>query len=221
MTDFTLYIGNKTYSSWSLRGWLAMKVVGAPFEEVVIPLSGPGQVTTEILAHSPSGRVPALRHKDLVVWDSLAIAEYLAEIFPRAGLLPEDVNARATCRSVSAEMHSSFAPLRSAMPMNVRREPAPIKYAADVAADVARIVAIWKDCLTRFGKGGPYLFGRFSLADAMYAPVATRFHHYGVTMDVTTRGYVDAIYAHPAMRTWVEEAKKEPWVVEGYEKLGK
>jgi glutathione S-transferase len=219
MGEFTIFIGNKTYSSWSLRGWLALKLSGAPFEEVVLPLNGPGSPTKEIVERSPSGRVPLLKHRDLLVWDSLAIGEYLAELFPSAGLWPADARARATARAVSAEMHSGFASLRSAMPMNVRREPIelPVSLLGDVKNDIARIVALWSDCRRTFGAGGPYLFGRYSFADAMFAPVATRFRTYGVSLDEGARAYVDASLTHPAVQEWISAAKREPWRIEGYE----
>jgi glutathione S-transferase len=220
VADFTLYIGNKTYSSWSLRAWLALKAAGVAFDEVVIPLGGPGTVTAEIGRHSPSGRVPAMKHGDLMIWDSLAIGEYVNELFPKAGLLPESAAVRATCRSLCAEMHSSFAALRTAMPMNVRREPTRVAYAGEVEKDVERIQAMWDDCRTRHGAGGPYLYGRFTLADAMYAPVATRFRAYGVPVSGKVAAYVDAIYAHPAMREWIDAAKREPWSVPAYEAVG-
>jgi glutathione S-transferase len=220
MAEFTLYVGNKTYSSWSLRGWLALKLAGAPFEEVVFPLNGPGSPTKEIVDTSPSARVPLLKHRDLLVWDSLAIGEYLAELFPAAGLWPADARARATARAVSAEMHSSFAALRSAMPMNVRRAPIELAASADVKADIARIVALWRDCRRAHGADGPFLFGRYGFADAMFAPVATRFRTYGVSVDEGARAYVDASLAHPAVQEWITAAKQEPWRIEAYERVG-
>jgi glutathione S-transferase len=220
MAEFTIFVGNKTYSSWSLRGWLALKLSGAPFEEVVFPMSGPGSPTKEIVQASPSGRVPLLKHRDLLVWDSLAIGEYMAELFPSAGLWPTDARARATARAVSAEMHSGFASLRSAMPMNVRRAPIELSVTADVKADIARIVALWSDCRRAHGAGGPFLFGRYSLADAMFAPVATRFRTYGVSLDEGARAYVDASLAHPAVQDWIAAAQREPWRIEAYERVG-
>jgi glutathione S-transferase len=220
MAEFTIFVGNKTYSSWSLRGWLALKLSGAPFEEVVIPMNGPGRPTREIVERSPSGRVPLLKHRDLLVWDSLAIGEYLAELFPAAGLWPADATARATARAVSAEMHSGFSALRSAMPMNVRREPIELPAAGDVKADIARIVALWSDCRRTFGAGGPYLFGRYCFADAMFAPVATRFRTYGVSLDEGARAYVDASHAHPAVEEWIGAARREAWRIEAYEAYG-
>jgi glutathione S-transferase len=215
--SFTLYVGNKAYSSWSLRAYLAMAHTGAPFEEVVLPLSTPGSPSKGIGAVSPSGRIPALKHGALVVWDSLAIGEYLADLFPAAKLWPEDRTARAIARSASAEMHAGFPALRTLLNMNVRREPTKRATTPDVDAEIARVVALWKDCRARFGRGGPFLFGSFTVADAMYAPVATRFRTYQVDLDAETNAYIDAIYALPAMRAWIEGAKKETWTIAAYE----
>jgi glutathione S-transferase len=220
MSELTLFIGNKTYSSWSLRAWLVLKHVGTPFKEVVIPLEGPGKATPEIAKHSPSGKIPALRYGDIVVWDSLAIAEYLAEEFHQAHLWPTDRIARATARSASAEMHSGFPNLRSAMPMNVRRRPTDVHRSPEVEQDIARIKALWSDCRRRFGASGPFLFGRFSIADAMFAPVATRFRTYNVPLDDVSGAYVDEIYKLPAMHQWIDEAKKEYMTIEGYDRVG-
>ncbi len=221
MNDVTLFVGNKAYSSWSLRAWLALEHVGVPYKEVVIPLQGPGTRTPAIASHSPSGKVPALQHGDLVVWDSLAICEYLAELNPSAKLWPDDQAARAIARCVSAEMHSGFPALRNLMTMNVRRDPIVLAPTPEVKEEIARIVAVWADCRKRFGAGGPFLFGRFSIADAMYAPVATRFRTYGVPLDDVSRAYVDAIYEMPSMRKWIAEGKRETWAIEAYEKVGK
>jgi glutathione S-transferase len=213
MAELTLYIGNKAYSSWSLRAWLALKHVGTPFKEVVVPLEGPRIRTV-------TGKVPALRYGDLVVWDSLAIGEYLAEEFQQAHLWPTDRIARATARSVSAEMHSGFPNLRSALPMNVRRRPIEITRSIDVEHEIARVVSLWGDCRRRFGGAGPFLFGRFSVADAMYAPVATRFRTYCVPLDEAATAYVDAIHDLPSMKQWIADAKKELWTIEAYERVG-
>jgi glutathione S-transferase len=208
----TIAIGNKNYSSWSLRGWLALKHTGQPFREVVIPL-GRADTHESIRAHSPSGRIPALRHGEVVVWDSLAICEYLAEAFPEARLWPEDRAARAHARSVSAEMHSSFLSLRAHMPMNVRSLFPGFGRTPGSLQDIARVTAIWSDCRARYAGGGPYLFGRFSVADAMYAPVVSRFRTYDVRLDATLRAYADAMLAHPAMQEWARAAEKEEWTV--------
>ncbi|MGO8992746.1 MAG: glutathione S-transferase family protein [Polyangiaceae bacterium] len=220
MSELTLYIGNKNYSSWSLRAWLALKHVGTPFKEVVIPLDGHGKPTAAIAAVSPSGKVPALRYGEMVVWDSLAIGEYLAEEFHQAHLWPTERIARATARSASAEMHSGFPALRSQLPMNIRRHPIHLALTPEVEAEVARIVAIWGECRRRFGAAGPFLFGKFTLADAMFAPVATRFRTYGVPMDEVTAAYVAAIHELPTMHEWTEAAKHEPWSNATYDRVG-
>ncbi|MDE1904255.1 MAG: glutathione S-transferase family protein [Alphaproteobacteria bacterium] len=216
MADITIYIGNKNYSSWSLRAWLMLKQTGAPFESDVIPLYVPGSKET-ILKHSPSGKVPALRHGDVTVWDSLAIGEYLAETFPKAGLWPTASVARARARSVSAEMHSGFANLRRNLPMNLRRKPTPRPLTDEVTADVARVAALWRDCRQRFGSGGPFLFGAFGIADAMYAPVVSRLRSYAVPIDPDAAAYCDAIERHPPYREWAAAAKDEPMTVAEFE----
>ncbi|WP_437593923.1 glutathione S-transferase family protein [Sorangium sp. So ce1000] len=220
MAELTLYIGNRSYSSWSLRAWLLLKQAGADFEEVVIPLGAPGTRTLEIQRYSPSGKVPCLQHGALTVWESLAIAEYAAEIFPAAKLWPEARDARAVARSVSAEMASGFAALRTALPMNVRRKIQGVAITDAASQDITRIQAIWSDCRSRFGQGGEFLFGRFSVADAMYAPVATRFDTYGVELDAVSRRYVGSILALPAMQAWIAKAKEEPHIIEAYEAIG-
>jgi glutathione S-transferase len=217
MADLTLFIGNRNYSSWSLRGHLALAHVGVPFEEVMIPLHR-ADSPAAIRAQSPSGRVPALRHGDVTIWDSLAIGEYLAEAFPAARLWPDDRTARAVARSVSAEMHSSFAALREHMPMNLRARRPGVGRTQRSLADIERVLAIWRDCRTRFGQGGPFLFGRFSVADAMYAPVATRFVTYAVALDDVASTYVEAVRGLPSMQTWTlaAEAEKETIPDEDY-----
>ena len=174
-----LVIGNKNYSSWSFRPWLAMKVARIAFEETVIPLDAP-DFKSRLTALSGAGKVPVLIEGDTRVWESLAILEYLAEKFPEASLWPRDAQARAHARAISAEMHAGFQALRRELPMNMRRPVKPHPLAVDAAADVARIEAIWSDCRRRFGQGGPFLYGAFGAADAMYAPVVSRFHTYGV-----------------------------------------
>ncbi|WP_437987104.1 glutathione S-transferase family protein [Sorangium sp. So ce117] len=220
MSELTLYLGNRTYSSWSLRAWLVLKQAGADFEEVVIPLQAPGTRTLEIQRYSPSGKVPALQHGALTIWESLAIAEYAAELFPAAKLWPEARDARAVARSVSAEMASSFTALRTALPMNVRRKIQGVALTDAASQDIARVQAIWSDCRSRFGQGGEFLFGRFSVADAMYAPVATRFDTYGVELDAVSRRYVASILALPAMQAWIAKAREEPHIIEAYEAIG-
>lgn len=213
MSAIELVIANQNYSSWSLRPWLALKQTGLPFSLTVIPLKQ-DDTKAQILARSPSGKVPALIHDGLTVWDSLAICEYLAELAPDAGLWPADRAARATARSVSAEMHSSFTALRSNMPMNIRGDLPGWGRAPGVADDIARIEAIWTDLRQRFGSHGPYLFGGFTIADAMYAPVVTRFKTYGVEINPTAQAYADAVQAHPFMREWTAAALAETWVVD-------
>lgn len=217
MAQFTIVLGNKAYSSWSLRAWLLLERTGAPFEEIVIPLDRP-QTRAEILEHSPSGRVPALKAGGLVVWDTLAIAEYLNERFPAAGLWPADTGARAVARSVAAEMHAGFATLRRRLPMDLRRSAPPPgqapRLSGRLGAEVARIVAIWTECRSRFGRGGDYLFGPFGAADAFYAPVVTRFVTYGVALEGPAAAYRDAVLVWPPLRDWIAAAKAEPWVIE-------
>lgn len=209
-----LVIGNKNYSSWSLRAWLALKHAGVAFDEQRIRLDQP-QTKAEILRHSPSGKVPCLVDGSLVVWDSLAICETANERYVNGALWPADPDERARARAVTAEMHSGFAALRTYMSMDIRSRwndrGAAAQRRDDVAADIARIQSIWSDCLDR--SGGPLLFGAFSIADAFYAPVVTRFHAYGVTLAPMLSAYADAVLALPAMRLWVEAARAEPEVL--------
>jgi glutathione S-transferase len=217
MADFTLYIGNKAYSSWSLRGWLACRCAGIAFDEVVIPLSRP-DTNAAILKYSPSGRVPTLRHGNTLVWDSLAIGEYLHEFAPKAGLWPEDPVARAHARSISAEMHSGFADMRRAMWMNTRRRFPGRGRTPEALANVARICAIWGETRTRFGAGGAFLFGRrFGLADAMYAPVVSRFVTWEPPLTDEAKAYVTAVWDQPFMQEWRRGAEAETWVIDKYE----
>lgn len=201
----TLIIGTKRWSTWSLRPWLALAVPGIPFAEEVVALRQP-ETKTGIAALSPSGKVPCLRHGDLLIWDSLAICEYVAELFPDARLWPADPAARAIARSVCAEMHAGFAALRTACPMDIGTKTPMADIPADVSRDVTRITALWRDCRQRFGQSGPFLFGRFSIADAMYAPVVSRFDSYGLSTDETGRLYIKTILDLPAMRKWSAEA---------------
>jgi len=211
-SEFTLVVGNKNYSSWSLRGWLAARAAGVPFDEVLVRLSEAGS-KRELLKHSPAARVPILKHGERVIWDSLAIIEYLAEICPDAGLWPADPAARAHARSIAAEMHAGFEALRAHMPMNLRKSLPGKGRGRDVAEDIERICAIWVDCRARYGALGPFLFGRFTAADAMYTPVATRFRTYAVELDDVCQDYVDAVLARPDFREWHEAALEEAWVI--------
>jgi glutathione S-transferase len=207
-----LIIGNKNYSSWSLRPWLAMQVAGIAFEETVIPFDAP-DFKTQVTALSGAGKVPVLLDGDVRVWESLAILEYLAEKFPGAGLWPTPERARAHARAVAAEMHSGFLPLRRQLPMNIRRPVMPGPLDDEARADAARIEAIWNQCRTQFGAAGAFLYGKFGAADAMYAPVVWRLHTYAVEVSATARAYMDAVLALPASREWREAARREPWVV--------
>lgn len=206
-----LLIGNKNYSSWSLRPWLAMRTAGIAFEEEVYPLDTP-EFRAAVGGLSPSGKVPVLVDGDVIVWESLAILEYLAERFPAAGLWPQERAARAHARAIASEMHAGFVALRRSCPMNMHRARRPIVLGADASADVARIDAMWRDCRARFGGGGPFLFGSFTAADAMYAPVVSRFATYAVPVSAPAQAYMQAIMALPAWREWREAAVREPWL---------
>jgi glutathione S-transferase len=219
MAELTLYIGNKNYSSWSLRAWLMLEQAGAAFDEVVLPLDEPGVRVPAILPHSPSGKVPALRHGELTIWESLAIGEYVAELFPEAKLWPEDRGARAVARAVSCEMATGFADVRANLPMNLRRKAPPRPLAEPVARQIARIQQIWRECRERYGAGGDFLFGRFTIADAMYAPIVTRFQTYSVEVDEVARGYMEAIEGLPAMQAWRAAALEEPQRIKAYEAI--
>ena len=208
MPPLTLVIGNKNYSSWSMRPWLVLRQAGIAFEEVRIPLCQPG-AEAELAKWSPSGLVPALHDGDVHVWDSLAICEYLHERFPDKQLWPADAAARAVARSVSTEMHAGFGALRQHMSMNIRARYPGMGRTAECLADIERIVAIWTACRARFGSGGDFLFGRFGIADAMYAPVVLRFQTYGVALAGAAQDYADAVLALPAVREWVTDALAE------------
>lgn len=209
MPDFTLVIGDKNYSSWSLRPWLLMTQAGIGFDEAGIRLRQP-DTRQQALAHSPSGKAPALKHQGLLIWDSLAIAEYLAELFPHRHLWPRDVAARARARSISAEMHSGFQALRSHLPMDIiGRHPGKGLEAEGVAGDIERVRHIWRDARSQYGAGGPFLFGPFGIADAMFAPVVSRFTTYDVPVDAQCRAYMEAVWNLPAMRKWIEGARAQ------------
>lgn len=208
MAPLTLVIGNKNYSSWSLRPWLLMKRLGIAFDEVLITLDTP-TTREDIEKFSPSGRVPVLRHGELTVWDSLAICEYLAEITGKGW--PQEAASRALARSVSAEMHSGFTNLRSLWPMNARARNRRTAMTAALEADIERIDEIWNDCRARFGAGGPWLFGEYSIADAMYAPVVLRFNTYGAGISQTARWYMASVLEDAALQEWLQGAKHESW----------
>jgi glutathione S-transferase len=207
-----LIIGNKNYSSWSFRPWIAMKVAAIAFDEEVISLNA-ADFKTRLNVVSGTGKVPALIDGDVKVWESLAILEYLGERFPQARLWPVETAARAHARAIAAEMHAGFVPLRRHLPMNMWRPVIRRELKDDVQANVRRIEAMWTECRTRFGAGGAFLFGAFGAADAMYAPVVSRFHTYGVEVSPAVRGYMDAVMALQAWREWQTAALAEPWVL--------
>jgi len=210
VSELVLYIGNKNYSSWSLRPWLALEGCGVPFRDVVIPFDFPAG-NPEIQKISPTGRVPILYHGDVRVWESLAIIEYVADLFPQAGLWPEAIGDRALARSYSMEMLSGFRALRGACPMNIRREIQAIDLPDGVMDDVSRIEMIWQQSISR--SGGPFLFGAFSAVDAMFAPVVNRFEIYELTSDPVSLAYMNAVKTHPAFQKWQAAALLETWIV--------
>ena len=214
----TLVIGNKNYSSWSMRPWLAMRASGIAFEEVFIPLYTDDKADRDrILSFSRSGKVPSLVDGDITVWDSLAIIEYLAERFPEARLWPEDRAARAHARSISAEMHSGFLPLRNECGMNLHRPIGAVTLSADARANIARVEQIWTDCRARYGKAGPFLFGAFTGADAMYAPVVHRFRTYAIKVGPLAQAYMETMMALPAFAEWTKAGLAETLVIEKFE----
>jgi glutathione S-transferase len=216
MPDGRLFIGTRRYSSWSLRGWLAVRMAGLDVEEVVIPLAGGN--TPGVLA-LPSRQVPYLEHGGCTVWESIAVAEYCAEQAP--GLWPADTAARAFARTISAEMHAGFRALRIALPMNLGRDERPTPLTPEVEADIARIEHLWSEARRRFGAGGPFLFGAFTLADAMYAPVVTRLLSYAAPVGPEARAYCAAVRAHALVAAWYEAAAREPeaWRFARYEQI--
>jgi glutathione S-transferase len=215
MSKALLTISSKNYSSWSLRGWLLCRMAGLDFDEKVLSIDDP-DARAELLLLSPSFLVPCLTDGHVKVWDTLAIAEYLNEVHPKAGLLPKDLKARTHCRSISGEMHSGFANLRSALPMNLKARYPDFKVWAGAQADIDRVVTIWRECLKTYD--GPYLFGeKPTLADAMYAPVCTRFVTYHVKLDRLCADYCDTILNLPEMLEWIEAARAEPDAVEELE----
>ncbi len=215
MPDLTLVIGNKNYSSWSLRPWLAMKQFDLEFQEIRIPLYTP-EAGSQLSQYSPSRKVPVLLHGNQQIWDSLAICEYLAEEFPDFNWWPKDKNARTIARCISAEMHSGFQNLRQNMPMNCRAKLPGKGMALGVQKDIDRITTIWRDCRDQFGSGGDMLFGQFTIADAMFAPVVLRFVTYDVQLDHISKNYVEAILAIPALQEWITAGKAEQEVIPAY-----
>jgi glutathione S-transferase len=211
MADLILKIANKNYSSWSLRGWLAAKASGLEFDERLIRLFEDGHAET-MGAETPAGKVPVLHHGSRVIWESLAIAEYLAELAPERNMWPADAGMRAWARAVSTEMATGFFGLRNQFPMNIRRRVEGLQPAPEAVRDIARIQAIWRDCRAA-ARVGPYLFGAFTIADVMYAPVVFRFQGYGIQVDDVGRGYMDTMRANDWVAEWVAAALKEPWIV--------
>ena len=208
MPKTVLTISSKNYGAWSLRGWLMAKLAGLDFEEHVIPPDDPS-MKAEILLLSSSMLVPSLQHKGVKVWDTLAIGEYLNEIKPKAGLLPDDIKARAHCRAICGEMHSGFASMRGSLPMNIKARFNNFKVWSRAQGDIDRVQAIWNECLSTYG--GPFLFGsQPCMADAMYAPVVTRFVTYGIALDAQCASYCQHVMALPAMKEWVAAAQQEP-----------
>jgi glutathione S-transferase len=213
-----LIVANKAYSSWSLRPWILLAHFKIPFEDVVIPMGRP-ETRAEMLKYAPTGKCPSLVDGKIVVWESLAILEYIAELYPEKAIWPKSKAARADARSLASEMHAGFQTLRQNCPTNFRRKPKAIALDEATGADIARIEAAWADARATFGKAGPFLYGRFSAADAMFAPVVNRFHAYAIPVSKPTRAYMDAIMALPAWKAWIADAEAEPWAIEKYEAL--
>jgi glutathione S-transferase len=220
MAEFTLVVGNKNYSSWSMRGGLMVRIAGIECDEIVIPLDLP-ETAAAIRKHSPSGRVPVLLHRGLAVWESLAIAEYLNDLKPEMAMWPASAAARAHARSISTEMHAGFTELRTHMPMNIRASYPGKGMTPGVRTEIERVTSIWRDCRKRFSGAAPkddgFLFGSFGAADAMYAPVVMRFRTFGVALDADSEAYATAVLAHPAVKEWIDAAKNEPWLIDQYE----
>lgn len=215
MTKLTLVIGNKNYSSWSLRAWLFLKQVGVPFTEVRIPLFTK-TTQTQLAKYSPSGLVPILIAGETTIWDSLAICEYIAETHQQGW--PEQPIARAQARSVAAEMHSGFKALRSEMPMNCRARRVGVTPSTACHANIQRILSVWQSCCQTYGGEGPWLFGKFSIADVMYAPLASRFVTYGVSLPQIAQDYINTIFEHPGMQEWIKAAEVEPEIIQESER---
>ena len=218
MSNLTLIIGNKNYSSWSLRPWLAMKQFNLPFTEIRIPLYSPGS-TEQIRQYCPlgNGKVPILLHESRTIWDSQAIFEYLAEMFPERSWWAGDYQARAIARSICAEMHSSFFALRNQMPMNCRASLPGKGMTPEVQQDIDRITSIWRTCRENYGKSGEFLLGRFTIADAVFAPVMLRFRTYGVELDEVCQAYTESLLRLPALQEWLQAAEKEEEAIAAFE----
>jgi glutathione S-transferase len=219
MNQLTLVLANKNYSSWSVRPYILLKQAGIPFDEIVVPLDRP-DTRARLLEHSPAAKAPILKDGAITVWESLAICEYAAERFPERQLWPADRARRVHARSIANEMHAGFMPMRQTLQMNCRaRFPLPA-LADDVKDNIARIAAIWADCRARYGKTGDagFLFGAFTIADAMYVPVVSRFVTWGVALEGAAKTYLDTVRALPAYRAWEAEAAAEPWRIEKYER---
>ena len=210
MKKLTLVIGNKNYSSWSLRAWLLLKEAGIPFNEIKISLH---TNDPKLAKHSPSGKVPVLIDGKIKIWESLSICEYIAERYPKAVLWPKDIAARAFARSISSEMHAGFIKLRKYMPMDCRAESVAKEISQEVQEDINRITEIWRESRKRFGKGGKFLFGRFGAADAMFAPVAIRFATYLPPLDPVSEKYMETILSLSTMKEWIRDAKTETEVI--------
>ena len=208
----TLVIGNKNYSSWSLRPWVLLRHNDIPFEEKRIALFTPS-TDTELAPYGSDAKVPILKHGDLIVWDSLAILEYISETWLCGAGWPEEPGARAVARSVSAEMHSSFVNVRSEFPMNCRKHFFNVKPSAAAAAEIGRIQGLWDDCRQRFGQAGPWLFGRYTIADAMFAPVVLRFHGYNIGLEGPSADYMAMVLQQPAIIEWIEAGKQETEII--------
>jgi len=212
----TLIIANKAYSSWSLRPWILLTHFRIPFEEVVIPMDQP-DTRANMLKYAPTAKCPSLHDGRIAIWESLAIIEYVAEAFPEKAIWPRGKAARAEARSLASEMHAGFAALRQLCPTNFRRTPKAVALTDEAKADAARIEAAWARAREAFGKTGAFLFGGFSAADAMFAPVVNRLHVYDVPVAKTTRAYMEALMALPAWQAWIAGAEAEPWRIERYE----
>ena len=213
-----LIIANKAYSSWSLRPWILLAHFKIPFEEIVIPLDQP-DTRKKILKYAANGKCPSLHDGDVAIWESIAIVEYVAEKYPDKAIWPRNKAARALARTLSAEMHASFQALRQHCPTNFRRPVRKRELTPEVEADVARIEEAWAGARKTFGAAGPFLFGRFSAADAMFAPVVNRLHVYDVKVKKATRDYMDAVMALPAWKAWIKDAEAEPWRLDKYDSI--